>query len=68
MAADIIDLKDRMKNTADKKTVAEKVQDLKELRSTRVDLPLPVPPMIPMVEPFFAEKVMSERLGAPVPA
>ena len=30
MAADIIDLKDRMKNTADKKTVAEKVQDLKE--------------------------------------
>ena len=31
MAADIIDLKDRMKNTADKKTVAEKVQDLKGL-------------------------------------
>ena len=30
MAADIIDLKDRMKNTVDKKTVAVKVQDLKE--------------------------------------
>ena len=30
MAADIIDLKDRMKNTVDKKIVAVKVQDLKE--------------------------------------
>ena len=43
MAADIIDLKDRMKNTADKKTVAEKVQDLK--RGLCTDLTSDKPPL-----------------------
>ena len=35
---------------------------------TRLDLPLPVPPMTPMVWPRLAVKLMSDRLGAPAPA
>ena len=33
----------------------------------QVDLPLPVPPITPMVWPFWAAKLMSVRLGAPAP-
>lgn len=43
MAADIIDLKDRMKNTADKKTVAEKVPGFK--RGLCTDLTSDKPPL-----------------------
>ncbi len=33
------------------------------MRLMRLDLPLPVPPMTPMVWPRLAVKLMSERLG-----
>ena len=38
---------------------------LSMMAASVVDLPLPVPPMIPTVWPLLTEKLILERLGAP---